>query len=84
MKMSIRSKTHNASFGQPTSFPTSMIPSKADVFRHYLFVRNREEMKSKGTTTAKECYRIEANDVEHIWSVFSFPYISFEAIAMKV
>ena len=82
--MSTRSKTHNASFGQPTIFPPSMTPSKADVFRHYLFVRNKEQMLSRGSKTAKDCYRIVANDVKEIWNTFSFPCISFEAIALKV
>lgn len=82
--MATRSKTSNSIFGQPAEFITSMIPSKADVFKHYIFVMRREQVLSKGTTTSRQCYRIVAQDIQNIWDKFSFPYITHEGVCLKV
>lgn len=82
--MATRSKSFNSLFGQPTEFPPSMTPSKADVYRHYIFVMRREQALTKSSTTRKHCYKIVTQDIINIWENFSFPYISFEGIHLKV
>ena len=71
-------------FGQPYEFPTAMNPLKADVYRHYLFITNREEIYMKGSATAKDCHKIVASDVINIWENYFFPHIGFNGVYLKV
>ena len=75
--MTTRRKTSNSIFGHHAEFITSMIPSKADVFKHYLFVMRREQVLSKGTTTSRQCYRIVAQDIQkYMGEIFVSIYIT--------
>lgn len=82
--MATRSKTNNSAFGQPAELPQAMIPSKADVYKYYLFVVGREQVSSHYMSTSKDCYRIVAKDVANIWDKFSFPHITLEAIYLRI
>ena len=82
--MATRSKTNNSAFGQPAELPPAMIPSKADVYKYYLFVVGREQVSSHYMSTSKDCYRIVAKDVANIWDKFSFPHITLEAIYLRI
>lgn len=79
-----RSKTENSAFGQANCFSQAMIPSKADVVRHYFYIRRQEDIKGKRTGTIRDCYMLVVADLEDIWSKFSFPTISTEGTFSKV
>src|ERR1043165_8653494 len=82
--MATRNTTVNLTFGQPTKFMESMTPTRADVFRHYMFLRQQEKTQGVPMETLLECCRKIGDDLSRIWNKFSFPTISHEGICLKV
>ena len=83
-KSSTRSKTGNLTFGQPSHFPLAMIPTKADVIRHYFYIRQREENTCKGECTKTHCFFILLEDLKMQWNKFSFPVIDDKIILSRI
>ena len=79
-----RSKTDSLTFGQGSKFPTAMIPTKRDVVKYCYYVRRNEDAKGKGSSSAHQCYRLVATEIENIWHKFSFPTIETEGVFSKV
>ena len=82
--MSTRSKTTNSTFGYPSQFQRSMIPTKADVVRNYLFIQQRQKHMSQGSSTVNDVYKMVTKDLQNMWASFSFPVIQERSITSSV
>lgn len=79
--MKRRSETNCVVFGAPERLKDNILPTYADVMRHYLWVRSDLLWKLNNKDPAiSEICEIVALDTETIWNKASIPIISHQQV----
>lgn len=79
--MKRRSETKCVVFGAPKELKDNILPTYADVMRHYLWVRSDFlwKLKNKDPAIADIC-EVVARDIETIWNKASIPIASHQQV----
>lgn len=78
---STRSETLCPVFGTPIQLKETVLPTYADVMKHYLWVRNQLLWKgNKKDPSIKDISEIVSHDVARIWKKASIPVVSEQEI----
>lgn len=82
-KGSTRSATINTIFGHPATLPSSQLPTKDEVFKCYLWYRNKAEKERRSQNT-RELAKFVANDIIDIWHKASLPTIDYANVLQSL
>lgn len=84
-KIATRSETRHSVFGHPSPLAGGQLPTREDVFRCYLWYREREatELESK-TPSSRDISKVVANDVLAIWTKASIPTITYSNVVQSI
>jgi len=83
-KISTRSVTKHSHFGKPTKFPVNQLPTKTDVYRHYLHVRKNLPSSAKANPSVRDVCKSVLTDLTAVWKRASIPTVTENSLLKRL
>src|SRR6185436_5393402 len=72
--------TKHSVFGFPQLLPHSQLPTRVEVFRCYLWYRNKSQEQGESITSTRGILKLVTDDIIGIWNKASIPVIAYRSI----
>ena len=76
-----RSDTEHSIFGQSCEFPENQLPTRAEVFKHYLYIRHTKKNYQTVEPSIRDVNKSVSDDLQNVWSANDFIQQHFEKLA---